>query len=224
MQVPADVQARMRRTLGMHPLPRQAGIDALSHALAQDASHLLVLHGEHERLLERVRRTSSAGIVPEAARETAQAPVQEDAAGSISTPVAAKSVSSAREHTETSAQPIVDRAGEGPQALMELAQRYVAGLLAHSLKLSPHRIDVHAPLEQYGIDSVLAMTSTQDLEQVFGPLSKTLFFEYQTIAALTEYFMRRHETKLVSLLNGPSQRGTDTSMPREPVTARAEAA
>ncbi|MGN4069128.1 SDR family NAD(P)-dependent oxidoreductase, partial [Burkholderia gladioli] len=92
-----------------------------------------------------------------------------------------------------------------PDALLEPAQRYLVGLLSRSLKLPPQRIDAQAPLEQYGIDSVLAITLTQDLEQVFGPLSKTLFFEYQTIAALTRYFLRQHATRLAALLDGGAQ-------------------
>src|SRR5258708_34711626 len=42
------------------------------------------------------------------------------------------------------------------------------------------------------MDSVAAMKLTNHLEKTFGSLSKTLFFEYQSIAALSEYFLREH--------------------------------
>ena len=42
---------------------------------------------------------------------------------------------------------------------------------------------------------------TVELEKVFGSLSKTLLFEYQTIEALTGYFIDAHRAQLSSLLN-----------------------
>src|SRR5438270_712530 len=65
-----------------------------------------------------------------------------------------------------------------------------------------HRIDPQAPLENYGIDSILAVKLTNHLEQAVGPLSKTLFFEYQTIHELAKYFTRSHSAKLATLLAG----------------------
>src|SRR5205814_9348144 len=60
------------------------------------------------------------------------------------------------------------------------------------LKLPPHKIDSQAALEKYGIDSILAMKLTNQLEATFGSLSKTLFYEYQTLAALAGYFVKAH--------------------------------
>ena len=54
-------------------------------------------------------------------------------------------------------------------------------------------------MEKYGIDSILAMKLTNQLEKTFGVLSKTLFFEYQTIAELAQYFMHSHLPRLVTL-------------------------
>ena len=71
-----------------------------------------------------------------------------------------------------------------------------------------HRIDPQAALENYGIDSILAMKLTNHLEKSFGSLSKTLFFEYQTIAGLTGYFVKAHRAILLEklgLLHGPSK-------------------
>ncbi|HDR9511781.1 TPA: SDR family NAD(P)-dependent oxidoreductase, partial [Burkholderia cepacia] len=83
---------------------------------------------------------------------------------------------------------------------IQTAQRYVTQLLARTLQLSPQNIDAYVPLEQYGIDSLMVSALTSDLEKVFGPLSKTLFFEYQTIAALTQYFLREHGTRIFALI------------------------
>jgi polyketide synthase PksN len=64
--------------------------------------------------------------------------------------------------------------------------------LAGVMKLPAHEIDPQAALEKYGIDSILAMRLTNQLEKTFGSLSKTLFFEYQTLAGLAGYFVKAH--------------------------------
>ena len=77
-------------------------------------------------------------------------------------------------------------------SLTARTQDYLRNEFAVVLKLPAYKIDPHAPLENYGIDSILAMRLTSQLEKVFGSLSKTLFFEYQTIAALAGYFAGAH--------------------------------
>ena len=83
-----------------------------------------------------------------------------------------------------------------PESLAEKTQDYLRNEFSPILKLPSHKLDPKAPLEQYGIDSILAVRLTNQLEQTFGPLSKTLFFEYQTIAALAGYFMKSHPAAL----------------------------
>ena len=46
----------------------------------------------------------------------------------------------------------------------------------------------------------MIMQITNELEEVFGPLSKTLFFEYGDIRSLTEYFIKNYRGKLIELL------------------------
>ena len=77
-------------------------------------------------------------------------------------------------------------------SLAEKTQDYLRKEFSGILKLAAHKIDPQAALEDYGIDSVLAMKLTNQLEQTFGSLSKTLFFEYQTIAALAGYLIKAH--------------------------------
>ena len=79
---------------------------------------------------------------------------------------------------------------EAPGLLLEAAQRYLSAQLATLLKVPPHEVDPRAPLEKYGMDSVMAMQLTSELERTFGSLSKTLFFEYQSIAALAAYLVK----------------------------------
>ena len=85
------------------------------------------------------------------------------------------------------------------ESLTAKTQDFLRGQFSTLLKLPAHAIDPQAALEQYGIDSILAMKLTSGLEQTFGRLPKTLFFEYQTIAALTGYFVQSHAARLTAL-------------------------
>jgi polyketide synthase PksN len=62
-------------------------------------------------------------------------------------------------------------------------------LFGEIIKLSVGRIDVDETLESYGIDSITITQMNQKLADHFGELSKTLFFEYQTLGALVEYLI-----------------------------------
>ncbi|MDC8758415.1 amino acid adenylation domain-containing protein [Janthinobacterium fluminis] len=90
----------------------------------------------------------------------------------------------------------------GASRLQDRAVHYFTKLLASVFKLPMARLEADAPLERYGIDSILVTQLTLELERAFGALPKTLFFEYQTIAALTGYFLAQHRARLVELLGG----------------------
>ncbi len=113
-----------------------------------------------------------------------------------------------REHTSASRKahlstiaPGGDGNGSAPEAV---ALADAVGLLKRRFsqltKIPADRIQPWEPLEKYGIDSILVMTFTERLEQEFGPLSKTLLFEYQTLEALGGYFAAHHGKRLGELL------------------------
>ncbi|WP_209859967.1 SDR family NAD(P)-dependent oxidoreductase [Paenibacillus shirakamiensis] len=91
---------------------------------------------------------------------------------------------------------------EKDTSTQEQAVLYFKKILSTAIQLPAHRIDAEAPLEKYGIDSIMAMSMTDELEKEFGGLSKTLFFEYRTIRELTEYFLASHSKRLLQIL-GP---------------------
>lgn len=84
-------------------------------------------------------------------------------------------------------------------ALLEKTISYLKGQLAGLLKIAEHKLDAKAPFEVYGIDSILAVNLTNHLENFFGKLPKTLFFEYQTLAALASYFVDNQRVLLQQL-------------------------
>jgi polyketide synthase PksN len=90
-------------------------------------------------------------------------------------------------------------------ALEEKTRTYIKKLLSSIIKLPAHRIDTDAALERYGMDSIIAMKLTNELEKVCGSLSKTLFFEYQTIQSVSHYFVESYRDKLTLLLGVKDQ-------------------
>ncbi|WP_204824184.1 SDR family NAD(P)-dependent oxidoreductase [Paenibacillus nicotianae] len=85
--------------------------------------------------------------------------------------------------------------------LQDQAVQYLKKLLSSVLMMPERQIEADAPLEKYGIDSIMVMKLTDQLETVFGSLSKTLFFEYHNLQELTEYFLKSHRKSLIQLLN-----------------------
>ncbi|MED1915622.1 SDR family NAD(P)-dependent oxidoreductase [Bacillus thuringiensis] len=85
-------------------------------------------------------------------------------------------------------------------SLMEQATHYFKKLLSSVIKLPANKMEADASLEKYGVDSIVAMQMTKELEKLFGSLPKTLFFEYQTIKELTGYFLENYRESLMHIL------------------------
>ena len=100
--------------------------------------------------------------------------------------------------------------------MAHLAEQYLCKQLAVVLKLPAHRIDTAAPMETYGIDSILAMRLTTELEKTFGRLPKTLFFEYQTIRELAAHFLQAHADKMKALLTAGDEQAVAAPPPARP--------
>jgi acyl transferase domain-containing protein/acyl carrier protein/NADP-dependent 3-hydroxy acid dehydrogenase YdfG len=78
--------------------------------------------------------------------------------------------------------------------------QYIKEILSKELKVLENELELHAPFESYGIDSVLINRLTNRLEESFGRLSRTLFFEYQTLGELIDYFIQEHSERLNELI------------------------
>ena len=72
-------------------------------------------------------------------------------------------------------------------------------MLAREVKLPASKLNSDQALEKYGIDSMMIMNVTHDLEESFGLLPKTLFFEYLNISELAQYFVEHHASKISEL-------------------------
>lgn len=100
---------------------------------------------------------------------------------------------------------------------------YLKTLLSTTLKLPAQEIQAEAPLEIYGIDSIMAMEMTHQLEAHFGTLSKTLFYEYQTIQELAEYFLTEHTEAIQQLFPAVQALKAEARVPADEVVSQKSA-
>ncbi|WP_328877602.1 HAD-IIIC family phosphatase [Streptomyces sp. NBC_00299] len=112
--------------------------------------------------------------------------------------------------------PVFSAADTAVPVLEERAVAHLRRMLAAAIKLGPERLDPDTPLERYGMDSVLAVTMVQPLEDTFGPLSRTLLFEVQTVRGLARHLAADHPQELRTLVGEPPS-------PAAPATPQAAA-
>ncbi|MBD3316248.1 MAG: SDR family NAD(P)-dependent oxidoreductase, partial [Chitinivibrionales bacterium] len=105
--------------------------------------------------------------------------------------------------------------GTDKELIADRTIAYLKNRLSDVLKVPTQKIDAYAPLEKYGVDSISAMNVTNKLEKTFGTLSKTLLFEYQTVHALSEYFMERHGATLSAQFSDEVESSEKGALDRE---------
>jgi acyl transferase domain-containing protein/thioesterase domain-containing protein len=184
--------------LGLTPMASSTGIDIFSRALATESDQLVVMHGEVARITAQI----DAGRGHE-----------ED--HPASTERLRRAGSPDKENDAPAA-------GGNDKLLPERTVEFLKKTLASALKVPEHKIDPDAPLEKYGVDSILSMELTTLLEKTFGPLPKTLFFEYQNVRDLAGYFVREYGGKLAAMFvpeHAPESQGKQMPVSRSMVRA-----
>lgn len=106
-------------------------------------------------------------------------------------------------HTRIAKTTIKSTATTSPE-LQAQTEILLKTLIAETLKLAPAQLDKDVAFEHYGIDSLMIIQLNQRLEREFSALPKTLFFECQNLAALTDYFVNHHAQQLTQRLNTTS--------------------
>ncbi|NEC91059.1 SDR family NAD(P)-dependent oxidoreductase [Streptomyces sp. SID12501] len=176
------LRERLRGT-GVVPLDTVRGVRALHCAQAAEENdlsdgRLVVLAGRRDALLPWLTGLADTPAAPR--------PIGEPGADAASVPGTAQS-------------PVAADRGLEDRAVGHLRHR-----LAAALNLGPERLGPDTPLERYGMDSVIAVGVTAELEDAFGPLSRTLLFEVQTVRELARYFVTEHAPALRALLGEPT--------------------
>ncbi|MGW5185753.1 SDR family NAD(P)-dependent oxidoreductase [Streptomyces cyaneofuscatus] len=198
MSVDAVTLRTMRRDRGWEPLPTEDGLRILGRVLGDAPPHVVVAHGAAATLTAVPAPLESTGTAPSGSADSAD---------------------SAPADTASSA---------GDEELTERATALVRRAVGEALHREPGTLEETVDLIEYGIDSLAILDTTAALEEVFGPLSKTVFFEYTDIAGVAGYFVAEHGEALRALAaaeaadpdgvepraDAPSQDGrADTTIP-----------
>jgi acyl transferase domain-containing protein/aryl carrier-like protein/SAM-dependent methyltransferase len=111
-------------------------------------------------------------------------------------------------------------AGPAEGARHAAAIRFLQECLAPVIGLRADEIDPAAPFRDYGVNSLMIIDLNRRMEEVFGTgLSKTLFFEYQTLAELAGYFLEQHAAALPLPPAGASAPEPASPVPEQPRAA-----
>jgi acyl transferase domain-containing protein/acyl carrier protein len=93
-------------------------------------------------------------------------------------------------------------AGRGD--LFDKVAGYLKKKISAVAKVPATSIATQEPLSSQGIGSAILRDLTRSLEEDFGPLSGTLFFQIGTVEDLAEYFINNHVTRLGKILRDGS--------------------
>ncbi|OEK09351.1 hypothetical protein A8C32_11565 [Flavivirga aquatica] len=85
--------------------------------------------------------------------------------------------------------------------MKEGVNRYLKDILSKTLKLSPDRIEDTIPFGKYGVDSIMIVSLTNNLNTVFEDIPSTLFFEYNNVSELSDYFIQEYPNRLLELID-----------------------
>ncbi|NHI05599.1 polyketide synthase modules-related protein [Streptomyces sp. KO7888] len=215
------------RAAGLAPLDTERGLAALHQAVAGAAGgvtegRLLVVAGDREALLTRLtERTAVATPQPATPQPASPQPASPEPASPRSAAPEPVSVPSAVAPAPDAPAPATVTGGGSVRSVEDRAVAHLRRVLASALKLGPERLDPDTPLERFGMDSVLAVTMVQPLEDTFGPLSRTLLFEVRTVRGLARYLADEHAPALRALVG---EAAPEAARPRsaEPEAAGAQ--
>ena len=184
MQLDTSSEQMMAQTLGLTPMSSTNGLHAFELALNSAYSQVVVGAG----LAGKMRQVLFADSAADIATMTQMASTATQGSSDISSP-------------------------EQGEDFERNTITFIKQLLSSTLRMAFDRLDADAGLDKYGIDSIMAMDLTSQLEKMFSSLPKTLFFEYQTIRELAAYFVENHAQTLHKLLGTDKEQTPVQSKP-----------
>ncbi|TCN57662.1 SDR family NAD(P)-dependent oxidoreductase [Flavobacterium circumlabens] len=100
--------------------------------------------------------------------------------------------------------------GKGNEESRKNVTRFLKKYLAKELKINEEKLELDVALDEYGIDSIAISNINNSLNEVFGDIPSTLFFEYKTLRELVGYFEQQYEESLFN-----TEEKTETSADSE---------
>jgi acyl transferase domain-containing protein len=86
-----------------------------------------------------------------------------------------------------------------PDKLLAFTISYLVNILSTDLKISPEKLDPQVGFDEYGLDSIIVQRLHALLQEVFGPIPSTTFFQYKCVKDLAHYFLKEHEQTMHAL-------------------------
>ncbi|MFJ8969403.1 SDR family NAD(P)-dependent oxidoreductase [Streptomyces anulatus] len=111
--------------------------------------------------------------------------------------------------TGTSSAPVGTASTVTGEELTERATALLRRVVGEALHRDPGTLEETVDLIEYGIDSLAILDTTAALEELFGPLPKTIFFEYTDIAGVAGYFVAEHAGALRTVFDAETTHRTD---------------
>ncbi|WP_186320040.1 SDR family NAD(P)-dependent oxidoreductase [Paenibacillus sp. Y412MC10] len=99
--------------------------------------------------------------------------------------------------------------------LKERTAEQLKELFGKTIQVPSSRISLHEPLESYGLDSLIVNQMNRQLEEIFGDLSKTLFYEYMTLGEVADYLSSAHTDACVRWSGYENESVQETTAPEE---------
>ncbi|MEI2429481.1 SDR family oxidoreductase [Lysobacter yananisis] len=214
------VPVRLRRIQALHPVGGQCyayarKVQAPGAPAEQSHYDIDVLDGSG-RVLVRLERLSIQAA-PQLGLGRSAAPKSEAVVASAA-PVAAKAAAPAAVVAAAPAGAASD------EAMYAAIIAHLVDLLSKVTKVPADQIEPKSALENYGIDSVMILTLTERLQVTFGEVPKTLFFEYQDLHSLSEYFLDSHADTVRALVAANVPASVPASAPAAAAQPAAQAA
>lgn len=199
MVVNEKAERLMTESLGIQAMPSDVGFRVLEEGLCKSKRQFLAVLG----MRSKVRVTLGMDKPVDLNAESPQYGASRFLATEPERPTTSANTAKDPVPSETSApepavKPTTGKSRIADDELRKQTESFLKEVLSKETKLPVHKIQSEEPLEEYGLDSVMILTLNDKLEEVFGELSKTLLFEYQTIAELAGYFLEDHQEKLVA--------------------------
>jgi len=178
MSLPTDTSEQYYSMTGMIPLSNNDGIDMFQDIMGQNEKVIIAVMGDKlrvDKILIRDHRQEAIG------KEQKQRYLaKENPPVNIAVKKTVKTIKKSVQEVN-----MLDKAAE-----------YFRQVIADAVKIAPSLVEERTSFEKLGIDSFMVMEIHDVLDKNFKGLSRTLFFEYQNLRDLVNYFMSEYKDAL----------------------------
>lgn len=87
------------------------------------------------------------------------------------------------------------------KSIQQHIEEYLMSIIAHETQLSYKKLKSGKNFDEYGLNSLMILNMTEEMEKIFDSLPKTLFFEYRNIEELSQYLIMNYSDVVQKMLN-----------------------